>query len=53
MVKTCIKCGKKQTIEGPNKDSVKNLYLVCSACLPLHKDDEFRYAEEAEKEIAR
>lgn len=51
MVKTCIKCGKKEEVRGPNADCVKDMYLICSGCLPLHVDDEFPYAEEAENDI--
>ena len=51
MRKTCIKCGQKQEVQGPNRSYVENLYLVCSACLPLHRDDEFPYAKQAEREV--
>lgn len=47
MIKTCIKCGKKQEVLGPNRSYVENLYLICSACLPIHKDDVFPYIKEA------
>ena len=51
MRKMCIKCGKKIEVSGPNASYVENLYLICSACLPLHRDDTFPYAEEAEREV--
>ena len=51
MKKTCIKCGQKQEIQGPNRSYVENLYLICSACLPLHRDDAFPYARQAEREV--
>ena len=51
MTKTCIKCGKKQEIRGFNTSCVENLFLICSACLPLHTSDEFPYAKEAEDDL--
>ena len=51
MRKTCIKCGQKQEVQGPNRSYVENLYLICSACLPIHRDDEFPFAKEAEREV--
>lgn len=50
MKKTCIKCGKKIEVYGPNVSYVENLYLICSACLPLHRDDTFPYSKKAEEE---
>jgi hypothetical protein len=50
MIKTCIKCGKKQEVLGPNRSYVEDLYLICSACLPIHKDDVFPYIKEAKNE---
>ena len=50
MIKTCIKCGRKQNVEGPNRSYVKDLFLICSGCLPIHTDDKFPYAKEAEVE---
>lgn len=51
MKKTCIKCGKKIEVYGPNTNYVENLYLICSACLPLHRDDTFPYSKKAEEEM--
>lgn len=51
MIKQCIKCGKKQEVLGPDRRYVENLYLICSACLPLHRDDAFPYSKKAEEEI--
>jgi hypothetical protein len=50
MKKICIKCGKKQEVLGPNRSYVEDLYLICSACLPIHRDDTFPYAKEAKNE---
>lgn len=49
MTKTCIKCGKKQEVMGPNRIFVENLHLICSACLPLHTDDKYPFLKEADK----
>ena len=48
MIKTCIKCGKKEDVRGPNRLYVENLHLICSACLPIHRNDEYPYLKEAQ-----
>lgn len=52
MIKTCIKCGQKKEVLGPNRSYVEHLNLICSACLPIHKDDEYPYLKEAQNELA-
>lgn len=47
MIKTCIKCGKKQEVMGPNRIFVENLHLICSACLPIHREDDHPFLKEA------
>ena len=53
MIKTCIKCGQKKEVLGPNRSYVEHLNLICSACLPIHKDDEYPYLKETERQTIK